>query len=146
MNAAPTPSDDCRRARVALSARLDGELSGLGEARLAAHLRACSACAAYALEAAAIATRLRQAALERPLRPVEVRRRRGVGAAAAAAVAVAAAAAIAVGTIQPPPAPTSPQAEAPAVRRIQAQQRLVATLTSLNVPVPKERHGRVIPV
>jgi predicted anti-sigma-YlaC factor YlaD len=90
----PLPPSDCQRAREAVSAQLDGELSELGSARLSAHLRACAACAAYALEAAAISTRLRAAPLERPTRPIELpssRRTLGVRVAATAAVAAAAA-------------------------------------------------------
>ena len=36
------PPNDCLRARESISARLDGELSELGVARLAAHLRGCT--------------------------------------------------------------------------------------------------------
>ena len=86
----PLPPSDCQRAREAVSAQLDGELSELGSARLSAHLRACAACAAYALEAAAISTRLRATPLERPTRPIELPSRGrtpGVRVAAAAALA-----------------------------------------------------------
>lgn len=148
MNVSLVPPDDCRRARASMSARLDGELSELGEARLTAHLRACPACAAYALEVAAIATRMRQAALERPGRPIEIRRRRGIGASAAAAVAVAAAAAVAVGTIQRAPSQqaTTVQADQLALRHIQAEDRLVAKLASLNAAATESRDGRAQPV
>ncbi|HKT44939.1 MAG TPA: zf-HC2 domain-containing protein, partial [Gaiellaceae bacterium] len=70
------PPSECQRAREAVSARLDGELSELGSARLSAHLRACAACAAYALEVAAVATRLRMAPLEQPSVPVALPARR----------------------------------------------------------------------
>jgi len=91
----PVPPSDCQRAREAVSTQLDGELSELGSARLAAHLRECSACSAYALEAAAIASRLRAAPLERPRRPIELSSHRRPGARIAAVAAVAAAAAVA---------------------------------------------------
>jgi anti-sigma factor RsiW len=95
------PSTECERARKAVSAQLDGELSELGSARLSAHLRACSPCTAYALELASIATRLRAAPLERPRIGVALpsrRRRPGLQiAAAAAAVLVAAASSLALG-------------------------------------------------
>lgn len=97
----PVPPSDCQRAREAVSARLDGELSELGSARLAAHLRLCDACSAYAFEVAAVATRLRMAPLEQPTIPVALparRRRPGLQiAAAAAAVLVAAASSLALG-------------------------------------------------
>ncbi|HEY2542534.1 MAG TPA: zf-HC2 domain-containing protein [Gaiellaceae bacterium] len=97
----PVPPSACQRAREAVSARLDGELSELGSARLAAHLRECDACAAYALEVSAISTRLRMAPLEQPGVSVALpgrRRRPGLQiAAAAAAVLVAAASSLALG-------------------------------------------------
>jgi len=97
----PVPPSDCQRAREAVSARLDGELSEIGSARLSAHLRECDACAAYALEVSAISTRLRMAPLEQPGTAVSLpsrRRRPGLQiAAAAAAVLVAAASSLALG-------------------------------------------------
>lgn len=91
----PVPPSECQRAREAVSAQLDGELSEMGSARLSAHLRECDACTAYALELAAVSTRLRAAPLERPGVPVQLPARRGrpalqLAAAAAAVVAVAA--------------------------------------------------------
>ena len=91
----PVPPSECQRAREAVSAQLDGELSDLGSARLTAHLRECDVCRAYALELAAVASRLRAAPLERPEAQVRLpaRRRRSalqVAAVVAAAVAVAA--------------------------------------------------------
>jgi anti-sigma factor RsiW len=83
-----------------MSAQLDGELSELGSARLSAHLRDCPACTAYALEMGAIAARLRSAALEQPVRPIELPQRqrfRVTARAAAAAVAVAAGVSLALG-------------------------------------------------
>jgi predicted anti-sigma-YlaC factor YlaD len=95
------PSSECERARKFVSAQLDGELSELGAARLSAHLRKCAACTAYALEVAAVATRLRAAPLERPSVAVALpprRRRAGLQiVAAAAAVLVAAASSLALG-------------------------------------------------
>jgi predicted anti-sigma-YlaC factor YlaD len=96
----PVPPSECQRAREAASAQLDGELSELGSARLAAHLRECAGCAAYAHELAAVAERLRTAALERPRAGVELPRRRRSGlqvAAAAAAVVAVAASSVALG-------------------------------------------------
>lgn len=96
----PVPPTECQWAREAVSARLDGELSEFGSARLAAHLRDCAACAAYAFEVSAISTRLRMAPLERPGIAVAMPSRRRPGlqiAAAAAAVLVAAASSLALG-------------------------------------------------
>jgi predicted anti-sigma-YlaC factor YlaD len=96
----PLPPSDCQRAREAVSAQLDGELSEVGSARLSAHLRDCTACAGYAVEAAAISTRLRAAPLERPTTPIELpSRRRTPGVRVAATAAVAAAAALASVTL-----------------------------------------------
>jgi anti-sigma factor RsiW len=96
----PMPPSECERARKAVSAQLDGELTEIGSARLSAHLRGCGGCTAYALEVAAIATRLRAAPLERPRVGVALPSRRRPGlqiAAAAAAVLVAAASSLALG-------------------------------------------------
>lgn len=97
----PVPPTTCQRAREAVSLQLDGELSELGAARLAAHLRDCAVCAAYAEEISAIAGRLRTAPLEQPEAPVALparRRRPGLQiAAAAAAVLAAAASSVALG-------------------------------------------------
>jgi anti-sigma factor RsiW len=97
----PVPPSECQRAREDVSAQLDRELSELGSARLSAHLRECDACAAYALEVAAITTRLRAAPLEQPQTPVALparRRRPTLQLAAAAAVAgIAAASSLALG-------------------------------------------------
>lgn len=89
------PPNDCLRARESISARLDGELSELGAARLRAHLRACSDCAAYANGLDTIAGLLREAPLEAPMIEIALPSRRRmpglqVAAAAAAAVAIAA--------------------------------------------------------
>src|SRR5438105_3841529 len=92
----PLPQSDCQRAREAVSAQLDGGLSGTACAAPSAHLRECAACAGYAVEAAAISTRLRAAPLERPTTPIELpSRRRTPGVRVAATAAVAAAAALA---------------------------------------------------
>lgn len=89
------PPNDCLRARESISARLDGELSELGAARLRAHLRACPDCAAYAGGVGATTALLREAPLETPTIEIALPARRRmpglqVAAAAAAAVAIAA--------------------------------------------------------
>jgi predicted anti-sigma-YlaC factor YlaD len=91
----PVSNSDCTRAREAVSARLDGELSELEGARLDLHLRRCAACRAYADQATQIVAELRRAPLHPVETPVfEARRRRSVSAlripAAAAAVFAAA--------------------------------------------------------
>jgi predicted anti-sigma-YlaC factor YlaD len=96
------PPNDCLRARESISARLDDELSELGTARLAAHLRTCAECSAYASGLGTIAGLLRNAPLELPEVEIALPRRRRVpglqvAAAAAAAVAVAAGSSFALG-------------------------------------------------
>jgi predicted anti-sigma-YlaC factor YlaD len=92
----PVPPSECQRAREAVSAQLDRELSELGSARLSVHLRECDACAAYAREVGAITMRMRSAPLEQPALQVPLRRARparmGTAAGAAAVVAAIAAA------------------------------------------------------
>ena len=57
----PVPSIACIRAREAVSARLDGELSELGGHRLDQHLGGCAACRAFAAGTTAVALELRTA-------------------------------------------------------------------------------------
>lgn len=112
----PVPPSDCERARKAVSAQLDGELSELGSARLAAHLRGCPACSIYAFEVAAVATRIRSAPLERPAGRIELRRPRR-SAARAAVVAVAASLVLVAGVLRASQsgAPGAPVATTPTV-------------------------------
>ena len=96
------PPNDCLRARESASARLDGELSELGAARLAAHLRACDDCRSYASELESVAGLLRAAPLELPEVAFALPSRRRVpglqiAAVAAAAVAVVAGSSFALG-------------------------------------------------
>lgn len=112
----PIPPTECSRARESMSAQLDNELSELDSARLSVHLRACPACTACALEMAAVAARLRTAALEQPARPIELPRRHGLrvtARAAAAAVAVAAGASLALGHALGSSSPRPSTARAP---------------------------------
>jgi predicted anti-sigma-YlaC factor YlaD len=55
------PDSACTKAREAVSARLDGELSELDGHRLDQHLAACAACRAWAAGATAVALELRTA-------------------------------------------------------------------------------------
>jgi len=146
----PVPPSDCQRAREAVSVQLDGELSELGSARLSAHLRDCDACTAYALEVAAVATRLRAAPLERPRVGIALparRRRPGLQIAAAAAVAVAAASSLAVGHAlrsSNPPAQTATQVvTAPSLQQDIVSQHILAMERKL-VPAGTLRVGPVL--
>lgn len=64
----------CDRTREWLSLRLDGELSQLESALLAAHLAACAGCQAFAGEVEAVTAWLRAAPLVPLARPVAVPR------------------------------------------------------------------------
>jgi predicted anti-sigma-YlaC factor YlaD len=147
----PVPPSACQRAREAVSVQLDGELSELGSARLTAHLRECEACAAYALEVAAMTTRLRSAPLERPetvAAPSRSRRPVLQIAAAAAAVVAAAAASLALGhafssTGGPLPAAAAGLAKGPSLKGDAVDPHVLAMLRS--VPLAREtRMGRVV--
>lgn len=84
---------NCDRARNWLSLRLDGELSELEQALLAAHLARCEACRRFEGDVVALTAALRAAPVERLERPVALPRGRvavtplrvGVAAALAAA-------------------------------------------------------------
>ncbi|HLX18710.1 MAG TPA: zf-HC2 domain-containing protein [Gaiellaceae bacterium] len=86
------PPSTCQWARQAISVQLDDQLSEIGAARLQHHLRTCAECSAYALEAAAIATRMRMAPLVLPdagiIEPRPRRRHRAPVTAAAAVLVV----------------------------------------------------------
>ena len=93
----PVPNTDCDRAREGASARLDGELGQLDEARLEAHLAVCAECREFAAGITAAAARIRQAPVEAAPAQVFVAHRRSfvrprVATAAAATLLVAAAA------------------------------------------------------
>ena len=143
------PSNDCTRARRAISAQLDGELSELGLARLSAHLRRCPACALQATELAALVSGLRAAPLERPGRVFVLDRRSRLFAfriSVAAAVAVAAGSVLVVAGV----AHQTKQGAAPAgAERASAsrhrlmEQRLVAMLSTLD-SAPADRQARLV--
>ena len=85
----------CERVRSQLSLGLDGELSELERASVAAHLDRCPACQVYERDVDAVTARLRSAPYERLERPIAVPYRRRlrlptlqVGAAAAAATLI----------------------------------------------------------
>lgn len=83
----PVQPAACLRAREAVSARLDGELSELEAARLEQHLRGCGPCAEFAAGAEEVARRLRVAALEPAPDELFLPRRRRIAAPYAAAAA-----------------------------------------------------------
>ena len=147
------PTSDCLQAREAASARLDGELSELEAARLAAHLRDCAACSVYALELSAITESLRGAELEQPQLDLTLPRRRAlpsirVAAAAAAVVAVAAGSAYAVGQgLGSGPAKAKVEALTPSLVGLQADSRnqhLFAMLRQVTPQNGEVRPGRLI--
>ena len=89
------PSGVCDRVRSQISLELDGELSQLERAMVAAHLERCPDCSAYEADVTSFTRALREAPLEPMEAPVVVRRARRFVAArlqagVAAAVAVAA--------------------------------------------------------
>ena len=90
----------CERARESSSLRLDGALSELEQAALAAHLARCEACRTYDAEIAAATAAIRETPLQLPARPIVLPRARRLSMrefqASAAAVAVASVALAAV--------------------------------------------------
>ena len=107
------PSVICDRVRSQVSLDLDGELSQLERAMVAAHLRRCLDCRAYEAQVTAFTRVLREAPLRQMERPVVVRKpRRWVAARLQAGVA-AAVALVALGVtgriaLSESPAPSSP--------------------------------------
>lgn len=147
----PLPPTPCQWARKAVSIQLDGELSELGSARLSAHLRECEACTAYALDLAALTTRLRMAPLEQPELDVVLPSRRRPAlrlAAAGAAVAAAVVASLALGhafSSQGNRAGTNPTAtiDLPSLHADIVNQHVLAMLRKLP-PAHELRLGRVV--
>ena len=108
---------DCERTRELVSLALDGALSEVEDAQLAAHARACPACERRAREIRALTEALRAAPLETPTRrfvaPARPRVARRFAARAALAATLAAMAAglgVLAGSLgrEPAPAPPSP--------------------------------------
>lgn len=93
----PTLPEVCHRTRQHVSLRLDTELSEFEEALVAAHLRRCTACSAFAMDLETITGTLRAAPLAEPSVRFQLPRRparfgvarAGTAAAAAATVAIA---------------------------------------------------------
>ncbi len=149
----PDHPTECRQARDAASARLDGLLPELDTARLDAHLGACVDCRAYAGELAAVAALLRAAPLEQPGTALFVPRRRRpvvrVQTAAAAVVLLAAAtgSSFVLGLAIGGHGPTSPTATGPAeiltLRADSTRQHLLAMVGRLR-PVGSLHVGKAI--
>jgi predicted anti-sigma-YlaC factor YlaD len=148
----PVPPIECVQARESASARLDGELPELDDARLDAHLRGCAECRAFAGDLAAVAAELRAAPLERPETVVSLPRLRRLpairlqsAAAAVALVAVAAGSSFALGralgTSGPASRPAATAADLVSLRADSTQQHLLAMLSRLE-PAPS-RPGRL---
>jgi len=89
----------CERARSSAALAADGELSELERKLLDAHVARCGACSRFSVEVAAVAARLRSAALQPLPRPVSIPtwRRRPVYARVRLAGAAAAVAVMALG-------------------------------------------------
>lgn len=133
------PSVICDRVRSQVSLELDGELSQLERAMVAAHLERCPDCSAYKSEVTAFTGLLRQAPLKQMESPVVVRRLRRpivarLQAGAAAAVAIAAlgaASQVAPESRSPARSPSeSRQIQYPSQRQIQGEQSILQRVRS----------------
>jgi anti-sigma factor RsiW len=133
------PSVICDRVRSQVSLELDGELSQLERAMVAAHLERCPDCRAYESEVTAFTDLLRQAPLKQLESPVVVRRPHRTIAArlqagVAAAVAVAAlgvASQVAPEAEGPARSPSeSRQIQYPSQRQIQGEQAMLERVRS----------------
>jgi anti-sigma factor RsiW len=128
------PSVICDRVRSQVSLELDGELSQLERAMVAAHLERCPECRAYESEVTAFTGLLRQAPLKEMERPVVVRKphrtiaaRLQAGVAAAVAVAaLGAASQVAPESQGPARSPSeSRQIQYPSWRQIEGEQAIL---------------------
>jgi len=148
----PVPPIECVQARESASARLDGELPELDDARLALHTRSCAECRAYAGELAALTAELRSAPLERAGIEVFAPRSRRVpafrlqtAAAAVALIAVAAGSSFALGRTlgggASSPALTATAADFRGLHADSTRQHLLALLDRIE-PAPA-RPGRL---
>jgi len=94
----PTLREVCHRTRQQVSLRLDTELSEFEEALVAAHLKRCAACWAFAVDLEVLTETLRAAPLAEPSVRFQLPRRPArIGVARAGTAAAAAITAIAVG-------------------------------------------------
>jgi anti-sigma factor RsiW len=133
------PSVICDRVRSQVSLELDGELSQLERAMVAAHLERCPDCRAHESEVSAFTDLLRQAPLKQMENPVVVRRLRRpivarlqAGAAAAVAIAALGAASQVVPESRSPARSPSEsrQIQYPSQRQIQGEQSILQRVRS----------------
>jgi anti-sigma factor RsiW len=142
-------SAHCDRARLWASLAVDGEISELERASLAAHVAACPECAAYAAELGGLVTALRSAPAVEPGRslfqrhPYRYTRVRAIQVVASAAAVVAA-----VGLGHFAASLTSPGGGTPSRSAIVATQEPYAeqSLLALLGRPAERRHGRMLPV
>jgi predicted anti-sigma-YlaC factor YlaD len=144
----PANRPDCERTGTLASLALDGQLSEVEEARLAAHLRACSVCERRVDEIRALTDALRAAPLEQPERRVVVappmeRARRGRHLAARAALAATLAAVAAGLGVLAGSVGREPAREAPAGPEIALldERRELRELRRIKSPPPVEREA-----
>jgi anti-sigma factor RsiW len=135
------PSVICDRVRSQVSLELDGELSQLERAMVAAHLERCPDCRAYKSEVTTFTGLLRQAPLKEMESPVVVRKphrtiaaRLQAGVAAAVAVAaLGAASQVAPDAQGPAGSPSeSRQIQYPSLRQIEREQAILQSVNSGN--------------
>ncbi len=87
----------CERVRAQLSLQLDGRLSELEEAMVAAHVARCPSCDAYRSDVAAVTSLLRTSPLEKPAQAIVLPRRPRVSLGLVRAGAAAALVTLAIG-------------------------------------------------
>ena len=131
----------CDRVRSQVSLELDGELSQLERAMVAAHLERCPDCSAYESEVTSFTHLLRQAPLKELESPVVIRKphrtiaaRLQAGVAAAVAVAALGAASQVVPEAQDPARSPSEsrQIQYPSLRQIEREQAILQSVNSGN--------------
>ena len=114
----------CDRVRAQVSLELDGELSQLERAMVAAHVVRCGGCRAFRSGATAVTRELRAAALEQPPPSVLVRRPRRISTVARFQAGVAAAMAFTiVGVASQVAAPQRANTHFPALRVVHFQSQ-----------------------
>jgi hypothetical protein len=124
----------CERAREYASLRLDGELSELEEALLAAHLSRCEPCKSFDADIRMLTSELREAAFERPSEPIVIPGRRHAArqvlrvGTAAAVVAVA----LFAGAVETVLKPRTATSATPAANMLIAPGSEVRELRALN--------------
>jgi anti-sigma factor RsiW len=141
MSGLPT---ECRWAREAASARIDGELAEVESLRVDRHLRACLACFAHVSDVGSVAVAIRGGTLEQPagriFTPRSPRHRPRIGAAAVGAALAVAVGGMSVGLAgglggSRNPVPLAIEAgDAPSARADATRQRLLARLWNAAAP------------